>query len=88
MRRYSNRADLLGPMLDVLRRIETNDRTDEPGGIESREPGAVRPRDRLDESDVREIIERFRAGQPKHRLAGEFGMSLSTMKRLLRKHRR
>jgi len=88
MRRYSNRPDLLGPLLEVLRRIEAGDRADEPGGVVSREGGSLRPSDRLSEADVREIAERFRAGVPKHRLAAEYGMSLSTMKRLLRKYRR
>ncbi len=68
MRRYSNRPDLLGPMLDVLRRIEDGDHTDELGEVV-----------------VGEIIGRFRAGTPKHKLAAEYGMSLSTMKRLLRR---
>jgi hypothetical protein len=87
LRRYSNRPDLLGPLLEVLRRIEHRDKEDEPGGVESREPCAVRPSDRLSEADVRRIIDRFRAGEPKHRLAAEHDMSLSTMKRLLRRHR-
>ena len=84
LRRYSNRPDLLGPMIDVLRRIEDGDQEGEPGGVVSRErPG--RPSDRLSEADVREIVDRFRAGVPKHKLAAEYGMSLSTMKRLLRR---
>jgi hypothetical protein len=87
MRRYSNRPDLLRPLLDVLRRIKADDKEDEPGGVESREAGSLRPSDRLREEGVREIVEQFRAGTPKHRLAVEYGMSLSTMKRLLRKYR-
>ncbi len=83
MRRYSNRPDLLGPVLDVLRRIEAGDQADEPGGVESREAGSLRPSDRLSEADVSEIVERFRAGV---KLAGEYRMSLSTVKRLLRKY--
>jgi len=73
-------------MIDVLRRIEDGDQEGEPGGVVSRErPG--RPSDRLSEADVREIVDRFRAGLPKHKLAAEYGMSLSTMKRLLRPKR-
>ncbi len=87
IRRYSNRPDLLGPRLEVLRRIEAGDRGDEPGGVASRGGGSLRPSDRLSEVDVREIIARFRAGEPKRLLAEEYGMSLSTMKRLLRKYR-
>jgi len=87
LRRYSNRPDLLGPMLEVLSRIEDGDSEDEPGEVESREPGSVRPSDRLSEADVCRIVDRFRAGTPKHKLAAEFAMSLSTMKRLLRRYR-
>jgi DNA invertase Pin-like site-specific DNA recombinase len=88
MSRYSNRPDLLGPMLDVLRRIGAGDRGDEPGRVVLREGGSLRTSDRLSDADVSEIVERFRAGEPKHRLAVAYGMSLSTMKRLLRKYRR
>jgi len=88
MRRYSNRPDLLGPMLDVLRRIEEGDQADEPDGVRSQEGGLPRPSDRLSEADMREIVTRFSSGVAKHRLAKEHGMSLSTIKRLLRKYRR
>jgi hypothetical protein len=64
MRRYSNRPDLLGPLLDVLRRIEGCDKEDEPGGVHSREGGTLRPSERLSEADVRAIAERFQAGDP------------------------
>jgi len=87
LRRHSNRPDLLGPLLEVLRRIEEGDKKDEPGGVESREPCSVRPSDRLSEADRHKIVDRFRAGVPKHNLAAECGMSLSMMKRLLRQYR-
>jgi hypothetical protein len=74
-------------MLDVLRRIEKGDREDEPGGVHSREGGPLRASGRLSEADVRGIVDQFRTGVPKHRLAKEYGMSLSTMKRLLRQRR-
>jgi hypothetical protein len=88
LRRYSNRPELLKPMQDVLRRTAEGDRTDAPG-IQSTGSGggSASVRDRLSEADVREIVRRFRAGEPKHRLAAEYGMSLSTIKRLLRRHR-
>jgi hypothetical protein len=86
LRRYSNRPDLLGPLIDVLRRVEAGDHEEEPGVV-SRPAGPERVCDRLSEADVREIVKRFRAGAPKHKLAAEYGMSLSTMKRLLRRSR-
>jgi hypothetical protein len=75
-------------MLDVLRRIEEGDRTDEPG-VQSTGSGAgLAPvRARLSEVEALEIVRRFQAGTPKHKLAAEYGMSLSTMKRLLKQLR-
>jgi hypothetical protein len=88
LRRYSNRPDLLGPLIEVLRRIiQDGDNEDEPGGVKSREGGSLRASERLSAADVCNIVDRFRAGVPKHRLATENGVSLSTMKRLLRRHR-
>jgi hypothetical protein len=85
LRRHSNRPDLLGPLLEVLRRIEARDTEDEPGVRSTGSGSGSAPvRSRLSGADVREIVDRFRAGTPKHRLAGEYGMSMSTMKRLLR----
>jgi hypothetical protein len=86
LRRYSNRPDLLGPMIEVLRRIATGDQSDEPGAVASREGGTMRPSDRLSESDVHGIVARFRTGTAKHRLATEYCVSLSSVKRLLRKY--
>jgi DNA invertase Pin-like site-specific DNA recombinase len=41
-------------------------------------------RDRLSDEDVSKIIELFQAGAAKQMLAAEFGISLSSVKRLLR----
>lgn len=41
--------------------------------------------ERLSEADRQAIIERFRAGSTREQLANEYGVSLSTVKRLLRK---
>jgi hypothetical protein len=40
--------------------------------------------DRLGEEAVSELIEAFRAGTPKWRLAEQYGISLSSVKRLVR----
>jgi hypothetical protein len=65
--------------------IEAGDHTDEPG-VRSAESGtgSAMIRSRLSEADVQEIVKRFRHGAPKHKLATEYGMSLSTIKRLLK----
>jgi len=88
LRRYSNRPELLDRLLDVLRRIGEGGQEDEPGGVVSPERCLVRPSDRLSDAHVREIVTRFSAGVAKHKLAAEYGMSLSTMKRLLRRRRK
>jgi hypothetical protein len=89
LRRYSNRPDLLEPVVEVLRRIEAGDRADEPGVCSTGRGGGLIPvLDRLSEADIAKIVQRFRAGVAKHKLAAEYGMSLSTMKRLLRRGRR
>ena len=72
-------------MIDVLRRIKSGDREDEPG-VASQGTGRRRLSDRLSDTDICVIIAQFRDGVPKHRLATTYGMSLSTMKRLLRAH--
>ncbi len=85
VRRYSNRADLQEvPEQARLRAFARNKPLDEPlgGSVRGREPLVVR--DRLSEEDVQEISWRFRAGTPKHVLATEFKISISSIKLLLR----
>ncbi|HVI69250.1 MAG TPA: hypothetical protein VM581_02220 [Magnetospirillaceae bacterium] len=43
--------------------------------------------DRLDEAVVRKLVAQFQAGTPKWKLAEEFGISESSVKRVLRAHR-
>jgi hypothetical protein len=91
-RRYTNRLDLA----DELGRASAQ--LAEPHIAAGQEPpyeASMAPRGRqqavrsaLDENHVQVILARFAAGVPKHRLAAEYGMSLSTMKRLLRAERR
>jgi hypothetical protein len=42
---------------------------------------------RLGEVAVAQLVARFEAGTAKHKLAAEHGISLSSVQRLLRKHR-
>ncbi len=88
LRRYSDRTHLLERLQDVLRRIAENDQTDEPGLPESprsheeRQPFA----ERLAGDGVQALIAAYRAGTTAPELAAKYGVSLSTVKRLLRKH--
>jgi len=75
-------------MLQVLRRVEAGDRKDEPGVRSTgRGGGSWSIIGRLSDADICEIVDRFHAGEPKHRLAQDYGMSVSTLKRLLRRPR-
>jgi hypothetical protein len=88
LRRYSNRPDLLGPLVDVLGRIEAGDQDDEPGVHSTRRGGRLAPvSERLGEGAIREMVEKFRTGVPKGRLVEEFGISMSSVKRVIRRHR-
>jgi hypothetical protein len=88
LRRYSNLSDLGKTVQRVLIRIEENDESNEPNGVASQESGSSRLSDRLSdrlsEADISDIVDRFRVGVSKLSLAEEYGMSLSTMKRLLK----
>ena len=89
LRRYSNRRDLVDPLVDVLRRIEQNDQEDEPGLDES----AQTPRDdrptyagQLTPEKIQKLITAYLDGVTAVELAAREGVSLSTIRRLLRKH--
>jgi len=87
---YSNRADLLVDLRETARRLGWSagaDEADEPRSVRTLAPG-FRTRQvvhRLGETALSEIVARFEEGTPKHRLAAEYEISLSTVKRLLRK---
>jgi hypothetical protein len=84
--RYSNHEDELKPVVKLLRRIEDHDQDDEPG-VRLPESPPLRGLARLGSDDVRQLVASFRAGTAKHILAYHYGISLSTVKRLLRRHR-
>ncbi|MFD7158820.1 helix-turn-helix domain-containing protein [Kribbella sp. NPDC059898] len=73
-------------MLEVLRRIQEGERVDLPG-VQSTRRGPQRPGDLLTEADRLRMARLFRSGAAKHKIATEYGVSLSTVKRILRKHR-
>jgi hypothetical protein len=90
--RYSNRPDLC----DDLQRLAEELRVEvarETAGAErvsvrsvQPEPKVRRVADRLSDEDIRAIVARFEQGSPKHILADEYGISLSSMKNLLKKN--
>ena len=87
LRRYSNLSDLVKSVQSLLKRIDENDQADEPGVYSTGRGGGIVPvRERLSEADQGELVAGFRAGTPKHKLAMRYGISLSSAKRVLRKH--
>lgn len=87
LRRYSNRQDLVEPLVDVLRRIAENDQTDEPGISEPHHMtgnGRQTTAERLAFDGIAALVDQYRAGVTARELAGQYEVSLSTIKRLLR----
>lgn len=88
LRRYSNFSGLVKLVHMVLRRIEENDQADELGVCSTRLGGGLVPvRERLSKADLSELVTSFRDGTPKHELAVQYGISLSSVKRVLRNAR-
>jgi hypothetical protein len=74
-------------LLEVLRRIEENDQTDEPG-IEAGAPPLPGRliQDRLAPEDLAALIDYYRSGATRRQVAEKFGISDGTAKWILRKH--
>jgi DNA-directed RNA polymerase specialized sigma24 family protein len=89
---YSNRHDLCGDLQQLTDQLQVEVARD-AAGIErvsvrsvQPEPKVRRIADRLGEEEVCAVIVRFEQGVPKHILAEEYGISLSSIKNLLRKY--
>lgn len=91
VRHYSNRSDLL---LD-LEHLTRNLRASLEGGAETsvsvrsdRMPGPSRRiADRLGEPQIRTMVADFQAGEPSWRLAEQYGIGQTSVKRILRERR-
>jgi hypothetical protein len=88
---YSNRqdlADLLGSAVQQLRKAQAA--TGEPAfSVRSAQnPRQWRVGDRLSDADAARLIAAFAAGTPKRKLAERYGISESSVKRLIRQHGR
>jgi hypothetical protein len=88
---YSKRADLaldLDKAADQLSRATNDGQSDERQSVRS--VGATRRtdllEDRLSADDVDALVSAFTSGIPKLKLAEQYGISLSSVKRLLRLH--
>jgi DNA invertase Pin-like site-specific DNA recombinase len=89
VRRYSNRADLQERLLQAY--LSASERRGKAHGdntvtVSGRTPGSWRVRDRLSDEGVQQLITEFLAGSSKQVLADRYTVSLSTVKRILKKH--
>jgi hypothetical protein len=87
LRRYSNRRELLGPLVSALQMVRANaampdDRPSVASVDGSRLP-AVPARDVI---DTQALVAAYQAGATQVELATAHGVSPSTIKRLLRDH--
>jgi hypothetical protein len=88
-RRHSNRPDLLGPLINVMRKIKNGTPDDEPdleyvdGNTATNSKRAV---DRLTDGDLTALLDAYRDGSTAATLAARYSVSPSTIKRLLREH--
>jgi DNA-directed RNA polymerase specialized sigma24 family protein len=88
-RRYSNRPDLLNPLVRTWQKISNpqdhyNETTTTLQGRAAK--GAWRVRDRLSPADIQALLNAYRDGTTSQTLAERYGFSTNTIKRLLREH--
>jgi hypothetical protein len=89
--RYSNRDDLLEPLVSVLEQINKctpeSAPEDQLVSADGLTPKAWRVADRLSPSDVADLIDSYRAGITIRELSERFSLGTTTVKRLLREHK-
>lgn len=89
---YSNRLNLASSLvtaLDQLRQAQA-DATTVSDSVRStgRSTRQWRVSNRLSEADMRLLVDAFESGTPKWKLAEQYGVSESSVKRLVRRHRK
>ncbi len=88
LRRYSNRDDLLKPLVSVLKRIsEEPPTTEEEAQLVSADGPAQRAwqvSDRLSPADVKALVKSYLAGSTIRAHAEQYRIGTSSVKRLLR----
>lgn len=90
LHRYSNRDDLLKPLVSVLGRISNEPQAaEEEAQLVSADgptPRAWQVSDRLSPKDVKTLVTSYLSGNTIRALAEQYGIGASSVKRLLRKH--
>jgi len=89
---YSKRLDLADALVRTLDRLgRAQDQSSQPLNVSVKSTGRSqrewRVADRLTDADVRSLVVAFQSGTPKWKLAEQYGISESSVKRLVRKHR-
>jgi hypothetical protein len=86
---YSKRSDLLVDLDRVVQQLKHGDGDTSSRSVQS--TGRLRRarglQDRLTDADIRQIILSFQGGTPRYKIAAQYGISLSSVGRLLRKCR-
>jgi hypothetical protein len=87
---YSKRPELADDLATALRKLKTalSDKHEGSKSVRTEhERTRVWLRDRLTEGAIRQLVTRYQAGATGRELAAEFGISHSSVKRLLRERR-
>jgi hypothetical protein len=88
--RYSNREDLLKPLVNVLERVnsepEPEEQQDQLPSADGPTPATWRVSERLSPADVKTLVKSFLTGDTIRVLAERYGISTTSVKRLLREH--
>src|ERR1700734_3961319 len=87
---YSKRLDLADALVSAVRQLQqAQAQTGEPvlSVRSTQAPSQWRVGDRRSQADTERLIDAFVAGTSKRRLAERYGISESSVKRLIRQHR-
>lgn len=87
---YLNRSDLADSLVSAVRQLDqAQGKESEPGHSVQSAPLSTRRwrmAARLSEADIEQLIAAFTAGTSKRKLAERYGISESSVKRLVREH--
>ena len=91
VRAYSNHLNLANELVKTLQQLRQAQERGDDGAVSVRSNGRSdrlwRVNDRLSGDDVRMLVRSFAQGTTKRELAGRYGISESSVKRLLRRGR-
>jgi hypothetical protein len=85
LRRYSNRHDLITPLVRALQLIETGDQSG-PAAVQSAPPSPRWLSGKLRAGELERIADQYLAGATAPTLAAQYGISLKSVRRILQAH--